>query len=130
MPLKMNDISVFFIFISIQINISCNYKLFMQLCHFYKMSQKITTFIIAKMVDLDKSCKCMGWNGQGSLFYLSFQWNRTLLEILSFAIYPCATTCNQMLPMTINGCLCNYFSNLDEVWSSFQLCCDYDLFHS
>jgi hypothetical protein len=46
----------------------------------------------------------------------------TLLEILSF-------TCNQMLPSTTNGCLCKYFSNLNEVWSSFQLGCDYDLFH-
>jgi len=34
-----------------------------------------------------------------------------------------------MLHVTINGCLCNYFSNLDKVWSFFQLGCDYDLFH-
>jgi hypothetical protein len=53
----------------------------------------------------------------------------TLLEMLSFATHPCAITCNQMLHVTTNGCLCNYFSNLDDVWSSFQLGCDYDLFH-
>jgi hypothetical protein len=54
---------------------------------------------------------------------------RALLEIMLFATHPCETTCNQMLPMIINGCLCNYFSKLDEIWSSFQLGCDYDLFH-
>jgi len=31
--------------------------------------------------------------------------------------------------MTMNGWLCNYFSNLDGFWSSFQLCCNYNLFH-
>jgi hypothetical protein len=31
MPLKMDDINVFFIFIFIQIDISCKYKLHMQL---------------------------------------------------------------------------------------------------
>jgi hypothetical protein len=39
----------------------------------------------------------------------------SLLEILLFATRPCVTTSNQMSPMIINGCLCNYFSNLDEV---------------
>jgi hypothetical protein len=53
----------------------------------------------------------------------------TLLEIMSFATSPYATMCNQMSPMITNGCLCNYFSNLDEVWSSFHLGYDYDLFH-
>ncbi len=48
---------------------------------------------------------------------------------LSFATCPCVTMCKQMLHVTTNGCLCNYFSNFDEVWSSFQLGCDYDLFH-
>jgi hypothetical protein len=32
-----------------------------------------------------------------------------LVEIMSFATVPCAT----MSPMTTNGCLCNYLSNLD-----------------
>jgi hypothetical protein len=49
----------------------------------------------------------------------------TLLEIMSFVTNPYATT---MSHVTTNGCLCNYFSNLDEVWYSFQLSCDYDLF--
>jgi hypothetical protein len=53
----------------------------------------------------------------------------TLLEILSFATHPCATMCNKMSPMTTNGCLCNCFSNLDEVWYSFQLSYNYELFH-
>jgi hypothetical protein len=53
----------------------------------------------------------------------------TLLEILLFPIHPCATTCNQMSHAFTNGCLCNYFSKFDEVWSSFQLGCDYDVFH-
>jgi hypothetical protein len=44
-----------------------------------------------------------------------------LLEILSFVTRPCAIMCNQMLLATTNGCLCNYFSNLDEVRSSFEL---------
>ncbi len=52
----------------------------------------------------------------------------SLREILSFVTHPYVTTCNHMFTTT-NGCLCNYFSNLDEVWSSFQLSYDYDLFH-
>jgi hypothetical protein len=46
---------------------------------------------------------------------------RSLVEILSFITIPCATMCYYMLPMTINDCLCNYYSNLDRLWSSFQL---------
>jgi hypothetical protein len=34
-----------------------------------------------------------------------------------------------MSPITTNGCLCAYFSNLDGFWSSFQLNCNHDLFH-
>jgi hypothetical protein len=52
-----------------------------------------------------------------------------LLEILLFTTHPCATTCNAMSHVIINRCLCEYFSNLDEVWYSFQLGYDYDLFH-
>jgi hypothetical protein len=52
-----------------------------------------------------------------------------ILEILSFTTSPYVTMCNQMSAMITNAYLCNYFSNLDEVWSSFQLGCDYDLFH-
>jgi hypothetical protein len=48
---------------------------------------------------------------------------------MSFATNPYATMCNQMSPMITNGYLCKYFSNLDDVWSSFHLGCDYDLFH-
>jgi hypothetical protein len=55
--------------------------------------------------------------------------NLSLLEILSFTTCHYVSTCNQMSPTTRNGCLCNYFSNLDEIWSSFQLGYDYDLFH-
>jgi len=53
----------------------------------------------------------------------------SLLEIMLIATCPCAISCNQMSLATTNGCLCNYFSNFDEVWSSFQLGCNYDLFH-
>jgi hypothetical protein len=53
----------------------------------------------------------------------------TLLKMLSFVNHPYATTCNRMLIVTTNGCLCKHFSNLDEVWPSFQLGCNYDLFH-
>jgi hypothetical protein len=52
-----------------------------------------------------------------------------LLKILPFATRPYAITCKQMSHAITNGCLCNYFSNLDEVWFFFQLGCDYDLFH-
>jgi hypothetical protein len=31
--------------------------------------------------------------------------------------------------ITMNDCLCNYFSNLDDYWSSMQLGYDYDVFH-
>ncbi len=37
--------------------------------------------------------------------------------------------CDKMLCMNMSGCLCDYFSNLDGFWSSFQLGCNYDLFH-
>ncbi len=72
MPPKMDDINVFFIFIFIQINISCKYKLhitnhfvivYATIGHFYKMPQKIIISKIAKMVDLERSHKHMGWNG-------------------------------------------------------------------
>jgi len=38
-----------------------------------------------------------------------------LLIILSFATSPYVTRCNQMSHAITNDCLCNYFSNLDEV---------------
>jgi hypothetical protein len=53
----------------------------------------------------------------------------SLLKIMLFATSSYVTMCNQMSHVITNGCLCNYFSNLDEVWSFFQLGCDYDLFH-
>ncbi len=65
---------------------------------------------------------------EGTILSFSIRPILSLLEILSFATRPCVITCNQMSLATTNGYLCNYFSNLDEVWSSFQLGCDYDLF--
>jgi hypothetical protein len=45
----------------------------------------------------------------------------SLVEILSFATIPSAIMCDEMLLMATSGCLCDYFSNLDGFWSSFQL---------
>jgi hypothetical protein len=49
----------------------CKYKLlcnhFCNTSHFYQMPQKIDVFKVANMVDFDKNCKRMGWNGHDSL---------------------------------------------------------------
>jgi len=72
MPLKMDDINVFIIFMFIQIDIKHKYKLhiyatakhFVAVCattnYFYQVLRKIVVFKVAKMIDLDKSRKCMG----------------------------------------------------------------------
>jgi hypothetical protein len=35
--------------------------------HFYQVPPRTIIFKVTKMVDLDKSRKCMGWNGQDFL---------------------------------------------------------------
>jgi hypothetical protein len=49
----------------------CNCKPFCShLCDYLSFllsDMKVIIFKVAKMVDLDKSCKHMGWNGQDSL---------------------------------------------------------------
>jgi len=90
MPLKMDDISVFFIFIFIQIDISCmcNYKSFCSCLRdyqlFYQVPQRRVVSKVTKMVDFDRSRKCMGWNEflvmiMGSLSSPFIEWIMTLI---------------------------------------------------
>ncbi len=71
MPPKMDDNSVFsFSFSSKSTLVASicyiyNYRPFC--CHFYQVPQKTIILKVTKMVDLDKSHKCMGWNGLDSL---------------------------------------------------------------
>ncbi len=66
MPLKMDDINTFFIFIFFQINISCKYKLhifimaYVTTSHFYQVAWMTIIFKVTKMIDLDKSHKTHG----------------------------------------------------------------------
>jgi hypothetical protein len=57
--------------LTLVINLShiCNYKPFyVTTSRSYQVPRRTIASIVTKMVDLDISCKCMGWNRHDSLY--------------------------------------------------------------